>query len=134
MDKKTIIVSLIVLIAGISTLIFLSPDKIVIEESDILLFEKMEHQSLFNSGQRSTRLYYSGKVIIQEGESVSSYQLKQEDVTQIITKLEYLMNQSCSAEAVLDYSATYIILIGNRVKIIKFPGCKLELDEIEKFI
>ena len=45
-----------------------------------------------------------------------------------------ILNKECPAELVTDYNTTYFINLDNIKKEIEFPGCKSELNKIDKLI
>lgn len=82
-----------------------------------------------------TTLYYSGKLIL-EGDKNLQKQLSQEELNQIIAKIEEtnVMEKECTPTPIVDYSANYTLTVNNQEKKIRFPGCEDELRVIEKLI
>lgn len=97
----------------------------------------------------NTYLYFSGKLIMEsdelamtpDGEKVIAYPTIQKELdknlmTGIIKQIRDsgVMDKSCEAEMVTDLFVDYLINLDGVKKEIKFPGCELELKEIDKLI
>ena len=103
-----------------------------------ILFEKDEGWGPCPSNlvcNRKTTVYYSGELIL-EGQVELQKQLNQEAINNLVRviKSTNVMNKDCPAPMVLDYWATYKLIIDDKEKVINFPGCENELREIEKLI
>ena len=86
--------------------------------------------------RQSTKLYYSGRLVL-EGETELKKQLGQQEINNLIEKIKStnVMEKDCSTPIISeDYSATYKLNVSNQEKTIQFPGCKDELQEIEQLI
>lgn len=81
---------------------------------------------------QSTKLYNSGRLVIQTNKNVEKY-LNKNLVDQVIIEIRQsgIMDKSCEHSEVVDYSATYKINLDGREKIIRFPACDDELKKIE---
>lgn len=141
MNKKTIIILSILVIIIVSLAVFIlqkQEDKIIIQNGDTLLFEKDEVWGPCPPDficHQSTKLYYSGKLIL-EGATELQKQLEPKEINSLIEKIRLtnVMNKDCSAPIVVDYAATYKLTVNNQEKTIEFPGCEDELREIEELI
>ncbi len=97
----------------------------------------------------NTYLYFSGKLITEsnesvmapDGEKVITYPTVQKElgrnlVDEIIRQIRDfgIMNRSCEGEMITDLYVDYFINLDGVKKEIKFPGCELELKEIDKLV
>ena len=107
-------------------------------QGNTLLYEKSESWGPCppnGTCQQSTKLYYSGRLVV-KGATELQKQLTQQEINDLIAKIKstHIMRKECSAPIVLDYSATYRLNVSGKQKTIRFPGCKEELQEIEELI
>lgn len=81
--------------------------------------------------QQTTKLDYAGRLEL-EGEKQMVKQLSQTELEEVIILIRKtgIMKKSCPSERILDYSARYTIKLGREEKVIEFPGCEQELEEI----
>lgn len=141
MSNKKIAILLIgaIVLAGLFVLLLNKyKDTTVVQDENKILFEKIEGWGPCPPNSichQSTKLYYSGMIII-EGAKELQKQLDKKEITNLIDKIisTDIMNKDCSALIVLDYSAKYKLNINNQEKIIQYPGCEDELQEIEQLI
>ena len=111
-----------------------------LKDNDLILFQKDESWGPcppeFSACQQVTKLYYSGKLIL-EGEENGEKQLETETVEKVINKINStdIINRDCSAELPLpDYLAIYNINLDGKNKRIIFPNCQEEIKKIEELI
>lgn len=109
------------------------------QNSNLILFEKTAGWGPCPPNYtcvQSTRLYYSGKLIL-EGEKNSQSQLDKETLEKIKNQIKSsgIMDKECPNEfPVPDYSADYILNLEGKVKKISYPNCEEELNGIESLI
>jgi len=104
-----------------------------------ILFEKKESWEQCPSYKicnQSTRLYYSGKLIL-EGEKNIEKDINAETVKKIKDriKLAGIMDRDCWIEEPLaDYSAVYNFNLDGKIRKMRYPNCQEELKKIEELI
>ena len=109
------------------------------EKNDTVLLEKRESwgpcPSIEYKCYQSTKLYYSGKLIL-EGSNDTEKQLDKNSFDRIINQIKasQIFDKDCYAQEVLDYGATYKLNLDGRKKTIGFPGCEDELRKIEELV
>lgn len=106
--------------------------------NDVVIFYKTESWGPCPQGEvctQSTMLFSSG-TFIQEGSKNIQKKLPRETVDKVKSKIESsgIMDKDCPAQGVIDYYATYQLVVGHQVKTIQFPGCEDILKEIEQLI
>ncbi|KKU95704.1 MAG: hypothetical protein UY28_C0045G0005 [Candidatus Amesbacteria bacterium GW2011_GWB1_48_13] len=82
--------------------------------------------------EQRTKLYGSGRLVLEGNENKDSYlggSVTGRVVEQI--RLSGIMDKNCQAPLVLDYGATFKIVLDGREKEIRFPGCEKELKSID---
>ncbi|KKW00600.1 hypothetical protein A3H89_02100 [Candidatus Amesbacteria bacterium RIFCSPLOWO2_02_FULL_48_11] len=102
----------------------------------LVIFEKNEGWGPCPPGggpcSQSTKLYGSGRLVF-EGNENGEKNLSKNLVDQVIGQIKQsgIMDNSCEAPIVLDYSAIYKVNLDGQEKTIRFPGCENEIKKIE---
>lgn len=146
MNKKIFLIISFVVVLGLIIFNLQQKQKnnVTVQDDNVIVFEKNESwggPSAINSvSYQSTKLYSSGKLIL-EGKKELQKQLDQEVLNNLVKKIKEteVMKKNCSVSPPTGisgnpYSVTYKLKVDNQEKIIQSPGCRNELQEIEKLI
>lgn len=81
-------------------------------------------------------VYASGKFVIEGADETVEKQLGSQSMIKIKKAINDsgIINKDCTATTVPDYWATYNFNIDSNKKIINFPGCREDLEKIDKML
>jgi len=142
MNKKTgATLSILIALVAIGVIVSYSKktrEVAIVLDDNVVLFEKYAVWGPCPPSvicHQTTKVYYSGEMVM-EGKTQWQSTLEKDTLAKIVEKINTtnIMRKDCAAKMVTDYGATYIMRVGEKEKVIEYPGCERELREIEALL